>query len=207
MPASIIFVLLTIGVLISLQFYRGRRENLKLMRDIALELEEAIKPRDQMYTWLGGYVGFRADYKVSSPLINRIEATLTLLPRQSVLHFPFSLLFLRHDRLYLLVKLRQPPPGEAHAISPRYYRFGPGIENREKMFHEKRSERHGTVFEIWYRHSQARESLLRLLDQLEVPELIKHLALVPGVNHIYCLMQPVPGKVATVVRTFLTTGL
>jgi len=202
--ASAAFILLTIGVLISLQFYRGRRQNLRLMRDIARELEEAVRPRDQTYTWLGGYVGFRADYKIATPLSNQVQATLTLLPRQSILHFPFSLLFLRHDRLYLLIKLRRPPPGEAHAVSRRYYRFGPGIEGRERMFREERKTPRGPVFELWYRHSPARESLVWLLDRLEVPGLIKHLALVPGVNHIYCLMQPVPGKISAVVRTLLS---
>jgi len=50
------------GVLV-FAFYRGVKINVKRARELASILEEVLKPEDQTYTWLGGVIGFSAEYR------------------------------------------------------------------------------------------------------------------------------------------------
>ena len=87
------------------QFFHGRKKNLTLMRHYVRELERALKPEDKAYTILGIYSGFKADFKVRESGIERVEASLGLMPRESLLYYPISMLTLKHDRMYLVVRL------------------------------------------------------------------------------------------------------
>jgi hypothetical protein len=103
MDVELIFILLLLSAIAMYQFFRGRKLNLLIMSKVSKDLEESLKPLDKEYTWLGGYVGFRARYELKSATV---ETTLTLLPRQAFFYFPISLLIRRSDRLYIVVKGR-----------------------------------------------------------------------------------------------------
>lgn len=199
--ASLAFLLLLLAALISFQFYRGRKRNLWLIKSYAEELEQALRPLDQTYTWIGGYIGFRADYKTRPPHTG-VQVTLTLLPRHSILFLPISRLWMRHDRLFALIRLRPPLSGEAHAVRSGYYRLGVSIDDVEHMSHE-RWQRDGLNFDLWFRHGPAREALVAMLERLDKPGLVHHLALVPGPNHLYCFMQAQPGEVGKTLSTLI----
>lgn len=70
---TIIFVLAGISVI---QYYRGRKMNLILMEHYIRMIKDVVKPEDENYTWLGGYIGFRAEYKVNRDNIREFEYTL-----------------------------------------------------------------------------------------------------------------------------------
>jgi hypothetical protein len=38
----------------------GRRHNTNLMKYYAHIMETALRPTDQQYTWIGGYLGYKA---------------------------------------------------------------------------------------------------------------------------------------------------
>lgn len=197
--AALAFLLLMVAALISLQFYRGRKRNLWLIKSYAEELEQALRPLDQTYTWIGGYIGFRADYKTRT---GGLQVTLTLLPRHSILFLPISRLWMRHDRLFALIRLKPPLSGEAHAVRSGFYRLGVNIDDMEQMSHE-RWQRDGLSFDLWFRHRPAREVVTALLERLENPGLIRHLALVPGPNHLYCFMEAQSGQVGKTLSTLI----
>ena len=60
-----LFIVL-IGILM-LVLFRNRKYNLLVIRTVGKELESALRPKDQTYTWLGGSVGFRAEYQTEKP--------------------------------------------------------------------------------------------------------------------------------------------
>jgi len=103
MDVELIFLILLLSAVAMYQFFRGRKLNLMVMGSVSKYLEDALRPVDKEYTWLGGYVGFRANYSLEH---GEVEATLTLLPRQASLYFPISLLVNRSDRLYLVFRGR-----------------------------------------------------------------------------------------------------
>jgi len=100
---ELIFLLILLSAIAMYQFFKGRKLNLGIMSRVSKDLEEALKPLDKEYTWLGGYVGFKAKYKLKNA---DVEATLTLLPRHALLYLPISLLVNKADRLYIVVRGR-----------------------------------------------------------------------------------------------------
>lgn len=103
MDVELIFLLILLSAIAMYQFFKGRKLNLGIMSRVSKDLEEALKPLDKEYTWLGGYVGFKAKYKLKNA---DVEATLTLLPRHALLYSPISLLVNKADRLYIVVRGR-----------------------------------------------------------------------------------------------------
>lgn len=197
----LLLLIFLLAAFVTIWFYRGRRRNLYLISSFAKELEGAIKPIDQTYTWLGGYVGFRAEYKLPSPQ-PQINITLTLLPRHSLLSLPFSLLLLRHDRLYAILPWKTSVPGEAHLVRKGFLSIIPKIEGVERMVQEKWQSK-GVEFDIWYKHSAAKDVIISIIQRLGNPGLIRHLALVPGPNHLYCFMKPQEGEIGKTLKTLM----
>ncbi len=113
----LLWLLLAGACLLVLGYLLGRRRNLTLMTETARRLEDALGPRDQEYTWIGGLVGFKAGYRgVAS--YHQMEATLVLLPRHAALFLPVSYLLFRGDRLFLLGRLSGTLRGEFHLLGP-----------------------------------------------------------------------------------------
>ncbi len=105
------------GLALALAYQRGRKVNLALIHRVSEALERAFEPDDKLYTWIGGLVGFHAKYHFESGPVERIEATVTLLPRHSPLFMPISWLLFRSDRLFLTAFLREPLRGEWHVMT------------------------------------------------------------------------------------------
>ena len=81
----------------------GFKKNYKKIKKGANALENILKPTDTEYTWLGGVIGFKANYKLEASI--EILLNYTNLPRQSTLYMPIALLFGRYDRLELKMVL------------------------------------------------------------------------------------------------------
>ncbi|HEB75141.1 MAG TPA: hypothetical protein ENJ04_02170 [Nitrospirae bacterium] len=118
-------------------YYRGQRTNLRKIRETAASLENALGPTDKRYTWLGGVVGFSAEFSVEG--FEEVRAVLTLVPRQSLLYMPIVLLRRTGDRLQLLFFLKEKPAAELHVI-PKGRRL-PHIHNMAGL--ERTVQRHG----------------------------------------------------------------
>jgi len=188
---TIIFVLAGISVI---QYYRGRKLNLLLMEHYIRAVKEIVKPEDENYTWLGGYIGFRAEYKVNRDNIRKFEYTLTLLPRHSILYFPISLLTSRHDKLYFVIRPFVEIRREAHLIQKGYYRLKPDIEN-EPLLQKETIEIAGKEYEALFEKKRDIENLRELVENLSKPHNVKHLSLTPKTNVFYVLMKPEPDTI------------
>ncbi len=78
-------------------FFPARRYLISVIRDVALELEDALHPIDATYTLLGLYVGFRASYIVEG--LREVRALLTLIPRHALIYLPIVYARGEHDTL------------------------------------------------------------------------------------------------------------
>lgn len=190
---SMIFLLVILAGAATYQFYKGRKLNLMLMKYYLNEIEEVIKPVDKEYVWLGGYVGYRAKYKVSDDQVEKVETTLTLLPRQSLLYFPIALVTSRHDKLFLVFRLRE-VKGNAHLILKGYFRIKPKIEDEELLVRDY-VDINGVTFEVLFDDRKLVDRLIELVRTLPEPRNIKHISLTSKTDVFYVFMKPEPENV------------
>ncbi|NJE48294.1 hypothetical protein [Thermococcus sp. 9N3] len=189
--ATLFAIIFVIAGASTLQFYKGRKLNLQLMQHYLRSIEEVVKPEDKDYVWLGGYIGFRASYKVNRDNIRKFEYTLTLLPRHSLLYFPIALLTSRHDKIYFVIRPFAEIKREAHLIQKGYYRLKPNIENEEFLQRET-IEIAGKEYEALYEKKRDVVKLKELVESLSKPHNVKHVSLTPKTNVFYVLMKPEP---------------
>lgn len=185
---DIVTLLLLLAGAALLQFFRGRKVNLNLVRFYAGVSEEVFSPVDKTYTWLGGYIGYRASFELEEGL--KLEYTLTLLPRHSLFYFPISLIINRHDKLYLVFRV-EGLRGEAHIIQKGYYRFRPGIENEVALLKDSVFIRE-KEYEAIYDRKEYVEWIQKFIDGFSKPKNVKHVSLTPSTKVLYVLMRPEP---------------
>ena len=199
LTSGLLLAIMVIAALTSIQFYKGRKLNLQLMEFYLKKIEEIVKPEDKDYVWLGGYIGFRANYKINRDNVRRFEYTLTLLPRHSLLYFPIALLTSRHDKLYIVVRPFAQIKREAHLIQKGYYRLKPDIEN-EPLLQREEVEIAGKKYEALFEKRRDLDKLKSLLESLPKSHNVKHVALTPKTNVFYVLMKPEPETIEESVR-------
>ena len=198
---SWIFVLLvTVALVVTMGYFFGRRKNLVLMQRYANVLEQALKPADQQYTWLGGYIGFKAEYKGKWGVVKKVSPTLHLKPRLSLLYYPVALLTMRHDKLYLIMETAKEIQGEAHLIQKGYYRvIGPNIKNVEK-FRRQEVNLGGRDFELLCKERKQGERLLSWARGLMTDfNRVKHLSFTSSTNVLYALIEPEEDLITTLL--------
>jgi hypothetical protein len=186
----ILALIVALAFATTFQFYKGRKLNLLLMKHYLNEIEFVLKPSDKEYIWLGGYVGYKAKYNRGE-----VEVTLTLLPRQSLLYFPISLLTSRHDRLYIVFKLRD-RMAEAHLIQRGYYRVKPKI-SASKITIIKIND---VVFEAYYNEEKSLKWLIELVKSLSTED-VKHISVS---DVLFVLMKPKPDTIAKNLKRLKT---
>ncbi|MFW6215447.1 MAG: hypothetical protein ACOC45_05830, partial [Alkalispirochaetaceae bacterium] len=191
-------------ILLSLGYIWGRRANRGIFTAAFEELKGILKPRDQQYTNIGGLTGYHANFLPNkSSVVRRADVTITLLPRQSWLWYPFSLLIRRFDRLFLVFEIHKSafaPLAEAHLIEQRYSKLpGASIENREKLSREELSWG-GLTYYLYYENEQMKDAILECKAILEEPRTLRHLALLPQRERLFIFMIPRKGSVEQVVR-------
>lgn len=184
---AIIALIIALAIATTFQFYRGRKLNLLLMEQYLNEIESVFNPKEKDYVWLGGYVGYKATY-------GKIHTTLTLLPRQSLLYLPISLITSRHDKLYVVIKLNK-PLNETHLIQKRYYRIKPKIFLKHKSV-----QINNTEFECFYSDKKTSELLIDVVNSMPKPKNIKHIGIS---DSVYVLMKPEPKIVAESLKVLV----
>jgi len=184
-------LLVALAIVATVQYFLGRRKNLILMREYADAIEHALKPIDKTYTWVGGYIGFKAEYKVEQEVVKTVKATLHLKPRLSLFYYPIAKLTMRHDKLYVVMETSKDIAGEAHLIQKGQYRvIPPGIQDVEK-FHKKHVKLGDREFEMLYQDGKGERQLLPWAQSLKVDfKKIKHLSFTSSTNVIYAFIEP-----------------
>jgi len=198
---SLVFpALVILAVVVTTGYFLGRRKNFILMRRYANVLENTLRPDDQQYTWLGGCIGFKAEYKGKWGVVNKVRPTLHLKPRLSLLYYPIALLTMRHDKLYIVMETSRKIEGEAHLIQKGYYRIGPNIENEEK-FRRTDVNLGGRDFELFYQNQKEGKRLLDWAQGLTIDfNRVKHLSFTSGTNVLYAFTEPRDDLITTLLR-------
>ncbi len=187
-----------------LQYFRGRRVNLHLVKYTSRVFEEIIKPKDKTYHIIGMYVGYHAVYWIREGALSRLEATVILMPRYSAFYYPISKLTLRHDRVYLRYWFTRYPGGEAHAIASRaYLRPLSSVINGLKDMNTEILEVNGRRYTIVYRDKISRDKVIYMLKRLTTHTDVKHLAIVPSNKTIYIYAKLDPTSFPRLVRESL----
>ncbi len=198
---NVIFIIIILAGISVLQFQKGRRINLTLMKLYVEGFEKKLKIKDQNYTWIGGYAGFKADYDLSDNYIKRAELTLTLLPRQSLFYLPISFLVKRGDRLFIVLRPRFRVKSDAHIIKSFYYLFGPEIREINELNKGNIELDNNKGFYSLYEDEATLEKLRKLTqDVFSDVKRVRHIALVKETNVLFCLIRPDPNKTADELR-------
>ncbi len=198
----IFYLFIAVTILLTLGYSWGRRGNKRIYLSAFNALVDTLRPKDQNFTTIGGQTGYHANLiPKKNSFIRRVDATITLLPRQSWLYLPFSLLTFRFDRLFIMLLFSKKVMGvvsEGHIIEEKYSRFkGPKITNEEKL--QKESFRWGEKdFLLYYENESIKTDLLELKSKVGEPGNLRHVAVVPDREQAFIFMIPKRGYVAEV---------
>lgn len=178
-----VFILASVSVL---QFYKGRKTNLKILEYSIKALEKTFTPRDKKYTIVGIYIGYTTLYKIFRKTLSTIQATVLLLPRQSLLYMPIAKLTSRYDRIYLVFNYSREMVVEAHVVRKWYYRLGirRAIRGIKKMRIEK-TKIDGKDYYLVYTQRSMAQKLLDYITSLKNPHMVNHVAVVPKLKRLY----------------------
>jgi len=156
--------------------------------------------KDQTFTNIGGLTGYHANFVPHrNRSVKQVDATMTLLPRQSWLWYPFSRMIRRFDRLFLTFHLSPKVTGvlrEGHLIEKSYSSFaGTKIANADSLRRETFQWGRRTFF--LYYHDGAVKNRMEECRALigDEPGPLRHVALVPGQDRLFLFLIPVPGAV------------
>ena len=202
-PAFYVFVAAT--ALLSLGYQWGKRRNEHIVRAVLGPIVDAMEPEDQQFTNIGGVTGYHAALTPQpGTAIQRVDITITLLPRQAWLYLPFSLLMRQRDRLVLSFAMAErafSDVGEAHFIVPGHARsLTSRIANAQSLSKE-RFEWSGREF-IFYHGGDRGEAKLRdLRARMQGPGPLHHVAIVPEAGRVHVSMAPRPESVGECFRT------
>jgi hypothetical protein len=200
--STLFFVFVLAIGLIMMVFFRNKKYNLLTIQAIGKELEAALQPKDQTYTWIGGTVGCIAEYITKGP-IQKVDATITMLARQSVLFYPISKLLFGNDRLFVVVHPHEKVRREAHVLEQLYYRLRlRKLEHAADMKHQT-LRLQGKTFHIFATQQADVQPLSDWMQKLSTPDVIKHVAIMPENNTIYLYMVARVGTVEHTVKALM----
>ncbi len=186
---QLILLLLIVGGITSLQFFKGRKLNTLMMVKYIRDFEENLKPKDKLYTYIGGYIGFKANYDLKDNFIKKFELTLTLLPRHSLLYLPISYLTRKHDRLYVILRLNEKFGYDAHIIKKHFYFPGPMIDNIE-TFKKEKIVLDGKDFNVLYKNKSDLDRLIELAKNSVGFNNLRHICYTRDTNVLFLLLKP-----------------
>jgi uncharacterized FlaG/YvyC family protein len=194
-----IVIIAMLAVLVTLQYWHGRRINLGIIRGISAELENILKPTDKEYTWIGGFVGIIAKYKIKDKKFNEIEATISLLPRHSLLYFPFSLLIGRRDRVYLLIRSKEIINSILHI------KTGKGIKksSETETIENKRIKVNNQEINYWTNNEALVLKIADIIKTLNDPDGMIHFAINREENAYYVKLKITHGTPNIFLKKFL----
>ncbi len=200
------YLLIAVTILLSLGFTWGRRRNKRILHGSFDALSDVLKPRDQQYTNIGGETGYHANFiPGAARTVRRVDATMTLLPRQSWLYMPFSLLIRRFDRLFLVFHMNKRGKKilkEGHLIETRFEKMRGNVISSADTLQNELIEWGGMKFHIYAEDDQVRSWMLALKERLGSPENFRHAALVPAEENAYLFQIPRPATVRHTVTVF-----
>ncbi len=200
------YFLIAFSLLLTFGYLFGRKYNRRVVMDALDPLLQVFKAKDQQFTNIGGQTGYHANIVPGNMRsIRRIDATLTILPRQSLLYLPVSLLTRRFDRMqtfFFYSKRGKAINEEAHLVEPRFERMmGNRIENAAAL--RKEEVTWGTRrFHLYTTSERSRKWMENLMNRLGDAGTIRHAAVIPQEERAYLFVIPRVGTVAEKMTAF-----
>ncbi|MCX7634971.1 MAG: hypothetical protein N2Z74_04420 [Syntrophales bacterium] len=190
------YLFIAFSALLGFGYFWGRRVNTRLFRSAFEDLVAAVQPVDQTFTNIGGLIGYHAVLHLPKKHpVERVDATITFLPRHAWLWMPVSKILRRYDRLFVTIHLRRPPVAEGHLIEKGYARFrGPKITNAERLGKEP-IRWGGYDFIAYFSDEAMRRKLAKFVETNPDPGIVRHIALVPEQKRGFIFMIPKEGAV------------
>ena len=164
-------------------FYKGVKVNVRRAREVAAVLEDVLCPKDKLYTWLGGVIGFSAEFQVDG--FEKVLANFRMIPRHALLWLPFVWVLGRKDNLQLLFYLKKRVPTECHIVKDAPLKRVK-VYNRAQLDEEELVVS-GVKCKMFYKNSKLKNKLVRLFEP--VSEVARHIALTPEKNVLYLEME------------------
>jgi hypothetical protein len=193
----VFFVLALISAVLTIGFFWGNRQNKQLFLAIFEELAAVIKPEHKEYGNLGGTKEYYTDFTLQkeSPLA-RIDARFTFLPRHLWPYLPIALLIDKHDRLLIALHFKKKLSDEGHIIEVGYAEARTAkIANRDQF--NKVFVKWGKYdYNMYYKNKKTHERFKELIDKIDDPGVIRHIALIPDQKKCFIFMIPRKGQVA-----------
>ena len=117
-----------------------------------------------------------------------------MLPRQSVLYFPISLLTAKHDRVYINLKANGKLAGEGHIVSEKYIRSARGLISGYANFHNTEYSSNGSKFYILSKTRAVEKMLISFIDNTESINNLRHFCCFPDNKNFFIFIKPVRGE-------------
>lgn len=194
-----ILLIIVLAAVSTAGYFRGRKKNRWIAGWISRETEEVFKPKHTSYTNIGGTIGYNFTYSLASPF-KEAKGTFTLLPRQSILYLPVSLIITRHDRYYLHIYAAKKLIGEGHLIRKDYFRrMRVPIAGADAMDQEILVQK-GREFILLTKNDSVKEPLKKLLSSLQQPEHLMHFCCYPDTKVFFVYMKPVKDQTGAVLK-------
>lgn len=194
------YFLIAFTLALTFGYIWGRRWNRRVVMNALDPLLTVFKARDQQFTNIGGQTGFHANIVPGNMrAVRRVDVTLTILPRQSWLYMPFSLLVRKFDRMqtfFFFNKRGKAIKEEAHLIDPKFEKMlGNRIESAETLSREEVTwgDRR---FNLYSTSDRSRKWMSNFMNRCGGSGTIRHVGLVPQEERAYIFMIPKVGVVA-----------
>jgi hypothetical protein len=192
----VFFVLALISAVLTVGYYWGNRINRKRFEAAFAELIEMIKPEKQEYGNIGGTREFYCDFSLrkGTPL-ERIDAKFTFLPRHLWPYLPIALLIDKYDGLLIALHFKEKLRDEGHIIEADYAKLRKAkILNIDQL--QKAVIKWGKIEHyIYYRNKKTYDRLKELIDSIDDPGVVKHIALLPGQKKCFVFLVPQKGRI------------
>ena len=184
-------VLLSLSIAIAIWYLVGYRRNLRLIERVSRNIEEALRPSDKEYVWLGGVLGFTGSFEVVD--FKKVTASVFMLPRQSVLYYPFSYITTGYDRLEVFFYLKKKVYNEIHIIRITAPCWMPKIYNADVLVSRK-IELNEQPFILMYKDRTREVDKVLALGKILGLFNLMHIAVTPSKSIFYIRLKINPSE-------------
>ncbi len=194
-----IFIFITL-LLIGGYFY-GKRKNQLVAARALKKLSNLFEPDDQKIINIGGIVGYHIEMVFSKTrLFQKIEGTITLLPRHTLLYLPVSKLIRKSDRFFIRIFMKTIPVENSARLFEKKFLY----KHRNNVLHENRFakkyiKRGKTEFCYCLENELETAPFEKLLAKIDKPEHLKELSFYPDQKLVELLF--IPGKAGNDILT------
>ena len=202
------YLFLAVSLLLSLGYVWGKRRNTRIHLSSFNAVVAVLKPKDQSFTNIGGLTGYHANLiPKKNKIIRRVDLTLTLLPRQSWLYLPFSLLLTHSDKLYstlLFGKKIKPDFKEGHLIEQKFSGTTQGKIDNPESFNTEEILWGQRMYLLMTKDEYLKNAYKDLMNRIPDPLTLKHIAIVPQESKAYFFLVPKIGVVRDIFDTLFS---